>query len=162
MMQWHGGRPLPTFLTAFIQICRLGTLPGFSMRRAAIYRIQRFFAIISFVVLLAIGLIVARMVNMGIDWNDLSIAQNVTLPLPVPVIKPSVALISGHAGYDSGAICVDDEGNTILTEADVTVAFLTPAASASSACESLSATWSRSRLSWTLCCPLAPAMFAQA
>lgn len=89
------------------------------MRRAAIYRIQRLFAIISFVLLLGILLIVARLFNMGLSWDEFPLTQNIALPMPVPVINDSVAIISGHSGYDSGAICTDAEGNTTLTEADV-------------------------------------------
>lgn len=89
------------------------------MRRAAVLRIQRFFAIIGFIALVGILLIVARLMNMGLDWNSFTLAQNVALPLPVPVINSRVALISGHAGYDSGAICADDAGNTTVTEAAV-------------------------------------------
>lgn len=98
------------------------------MRRAAIYRIQRFFAIMSFILLVAIGLIVARLLNMGIDWSELSITPNMVLPMPVPVINPRIAFISGHAGHDSGAICVDDQGNTTLTEAEVTATIANRAA----------------------------------
>ena len=89
------------------------------MRRAAIYRIQRLFAIISFVALLGILLLVARLFNMGISWDELPLTQNIALPMPVPVINDSVAIISGHSGYDSGAICADADGNTTLTEGDV-------------------------------------------
>jgi N-acetylmuramoyl-L-alanine amidase len=89
------------------------------MRRGAVYRIQRLFAIISFVLLAAIGLIVARLMNMGVDWSEFSVSEHVALPVPVPVINDRVAIISGHAGYDSGAICADDAGNTVLTEAEV-------------------------------------------
>jgi N-acetylmuramoyl-L-alanine amidase len=89
------------------------------MRRAAIYRIQRFFVIISFVALGGILFIGARVFNMGLSWDELPITQGVVLPVPVPVINDSVAIISGHAGYDSGAICTDEEGNTTLTEAEV-------------------------------------------
>jgi N-acetylmuramoyl-L-alanine amidase len=89
------------------------------MRRAAIYRIQRFFAIISFVILVVILLIVARLLNVGIDWDEFSLTQNVALPVPVPVVNDRVAIISGHAGYDSGAICVDENGETTITEAEV-------------------------------------------
>jgi N-acetylmuramoyl-L-alanine amidase len=89
------------------------------MRRAAIYRIQRFFAIISFIALIGIVVIVARIYNMGLSWNDISLTQNIALPVPIPVIADHVAIISGHSGYDSGATCVDDAGNTTLTEASV-------------------------------------------
>ena len=89
------------------------------MRRAAVHRIQRFFAIISFVALIGILLILARIFNMGVSWDEFSLTQNVALPIPVPVINNSVAIISGHAGFDSGAICADDDGNTTVTEADV-------------------------------------------
>jgi N-acetylmuramoyl-L-alanine amidase len=89
------------------------------MRRAAIYRIQRLFAIIGFAAFLGIVLIVARIFNMQLSWNELPITQSVALPLPVPVIQDRIALISGHAGYDSGAICVDTNGNTTLTEAEI-------------------------------------------
>lgn len=90
------------------------------MRRAAIYRIQRLFAIVSFVLLVGILLVVARLVNVGVSWDQFALTQNVALPVPVPVLNSRVALISGHAGYDSGAICTDAAGNTTLTEADIT------------------------------------------
>lgn len=89
------------------------------MRRAAVYRIQRFFLMISFLALLGIIFIVARIYNMRLSWDELAITQDVVLPVPVPVIQDRVALISGHAGYDSGATCSDEEGNTTLTEAGV-------------------------------------------
>jgi N-acetylmuramoyl-L-alanine amidase len=89
------------------------------MRRAAIYRIQRIFAYIGFAALFGALIIVARIFNMQLSWSELPITQNVVLPLPVPVISDQVAIISGHAGYDSGAICTDDTGNTLLTEAEV-------------------------------------------
>lgn len=89
------------------------------MRRAAIYRIQRFFAIIGFVSFVGIILVGMRILNMDLAWKQLRVTQDVTLPLPVPVPVHQVALISGHAGFDSGAICTDEAGNTTLTEADV-------------------------------------------
>jgi N-acetylmuramoyl-L-alanine amidase len=57
---------------------------------------------------------------MGISWDEFALSQNVALPLPVPVINPTVAFISGHAGYDSGAVCAGEDGKTTLTEAEVT------------------------------------------
>lgn len=89
------------------------------MRRVAIHRIQRFFVYIGFAALLGALIIVARIFNMQLSWSELPITQNVVLPLPVPVISDQVAIISGHSGYDSGAICTDDAGNTLLTEAEV-------------------------------------------
>lgn len=89
------------------------------MRRAAIHRIQRFFVIISFIALFAILLLVARLFNMGFAWDEVSLAPNLALPLPLPVIHDTVALVSGHAGYDSGAVCTDAAGNTTLTEAGI-------------------------------------------
>jgi N-acetylmuramoyl-L-alanine amidase len=89
------------------------------MRRAAIYRIQRLFVIIGFAALLGIVLVVARIYNMSLSWGELPITQNVVLPVPVAIMNDQIAIISGHAGYDSGAVCTDDEGNTTLTEAQV-------------------------------------------
>lgn len=91
------------------------------MRRAAIYRIQRFFVIISFGVLAAIILLTVHIFNIGLAWNAIPITQDISLSLPIPVPKSieSVAIIAGHSGYDSGATCVDDAGNTILTEAGI-------------------------------------------
>jgi N-acetylmuramoyl-L-alanine amidase len=89
------------------------------MRRAAIYRIQRLFAIIGFIAFVGIILVVARIANVGFSWEQFPITRNMALPLLVPAPKEQIALISGHAGYDSGATCADSEGNTTLTEADV-------------------------------------------
>lgn len=36
-----------------------------------------------------------------------------------PPSRPLVALVSGHAGFDSGAICTDGEGTVTLTEVEV-------------------------------------------
>lgn len=89
------------------------------MRRTTIHRIQRFFVIISFIALFAILLLVARLFNMGLAWDEVSLAPNVALPLPKPIIHDTVAIVSGHAGHDSGAVCTDAAGNTTLTEAEV-------------------------------------------
>jgi N-acetylmuramoyl-L-alanine amidase len=91
------------------------------MRRAAIYRIQRFFVIISFGVLAVIILLSIHIFHIGLAWNDIPITQNISisLPIPMPKISESVAIIAGHSGYDSGATCVDAAGNTTLTEASI-------------------------------------------
>ncbi len=108
-----------TIATGIVALKCRNVVLGHCMRRAAIYRIQRLFAIVGFVAFVGVLLIVARMFNMGLAWDEFSIAQNLVLPLPVPVIHDSVAIISGHAGYDSGAICADEAGNTTVTEAEV-------------------------------------------
>ena len=40
---------------------------------------------------------------------------------PVNPVEPAlrIGIVSGHRGYDSGAVCKDADGNTTLTEADV-------------------------------------------
>ncbi len=91
------------------------------MRRTAIQRIQRFFAIIGFTAFVGIVLIAARLANMEISWEPTTNTPNIELPIfnDPPVLNDQIALISGHAGNDSGAICTDAEGNTTLTEAEV-------------------------------------------
>ena len=85
------------------------------MRRAAILRIQRIFATISFAAFLGIAVIAARIFGMELPWNQRPDTQG----LVVASFNRQVALISGHAGYDSGAVCTDAAGNVIVTEAEV-------------------------------------------
>jgi N-acetylmuramoyl-L-alanine amidase len=82
------------------------------MRRATVRRLQRLFAIIGFGALVGIVVIGARIVGMGLPWED----ELATQPLVVASFNRQVALISGHAGHDSGAVCTDAEGNVIVTE----------------------------------------------
>ncbi|MCC6169956.1 MAG: N-acetylmuramoyl-L-alanine amidase [Caldilineaceae bacterium] len=63
----------------------------------------------------AIALIVARILGMDMPWSQAPNAQNLVLQ----AFNRQVALISGHAGYDSGAVCTDAGDNVLLTEADV-------------------------------------------
>jgi N-acetylmuramoyl-L-alanine amidase len=79
-------------------------------------RIQRIFAVISFAAFFGIALIVARIFGMELPW----VAP--TQALVLPVFNDHVALISGHKGFDSGAICTDAAGNVTLTEADINAA----------------------------------------
>ncbi len=78
-------------------------------------RIQRIFIIIGFITFLALGLRVAPL--LGIDLSF--IGSRFQAVLMVAGNSPHVALISGHAGSDSGAICTADDGQVQLTEADV-------------------------------------------
>ena len=85
------------------------------MRRAVILRIQRIFATIGFAAFLGIAVIVARIFGMELPWEQGPDTQGLVLAS----LNRQVALISGHAGFDSGAVCTDAEGNVTLTEAEV-------------------------------------------
>ncbi len=84
------------------------------MRHHIVRRIQRTFALVSFILILAIALLAGQALGL-IPRDLLAFAGSMRL-FPQ---NPQVALISGHAGYDSGAICTDASGNTTLTEAEI-------------------------------------------
>lgn len=85
------------------------------MRQRSIHQLQRIFIAISFLVLLAIGVIVARALGYGVMSEDGVPAQRFVWA----VFNKHIALISGHAGNDSGATCEDTTGSVTLKEADV-------------------------------------------
>ncbi|MEZ4716652.1 MAG: hypothetical protein R2851_11280 [Caldilineaceae bacterium] len=71
--------------------------------------------LIGFMALFAIMLIGARVLGVGLpDETGLS-----PQALVLPAFNRHVVLISGHAGFDSGAVCTDADDNVTLTEADV-------------------------------------------
>jgi len=74
------------------------------VRQKTLHRIQRYLYVICFAILLWIAFITTRIVT------NSSVAA---------VFNQHIALISGHAGYDSGAVCTDDNGNTTVTEAAI-------------------------------------------
>ncbi|MDQ3247739.1 MAG: N-acetylmuramoyl-L-alanine amidase [Chloroflexota bacterium] len=74
------------------------------MRHNTLQRIQRYLFIICFAALVWIGFVAARIVSGS--YNGVLFTQR-------------IALISGHAGYDSGAVCTDINGAPAVTEADV-------------------------------------------
>jgi N-acetylmuramoyl-L-alanine amidase len=78
-----------------------------------LHLIERLFSILGFIALVGIILLVANMMGMlpASDGADASEPDHVPLG--------RVALISGHAGNDPGAVCTNAEGQLILTEADV-------------------------------------------
>lgn len=84
------------------------------MRRHLIRRLQQSFAVVSFVIMAWVLLLIAQ--SVGVLPADLGNYLSQTLFPPTP---PQVALISGHAGNDSGAVCTDANGQTLLTEASV-------------------------------------------
>ena len=85
------------------------------MRNDIIHQIQRIFTLIGFIALLGIFVIVANMFGYT-PWR-LGTARSGEVDSRV---DKRVALISGHAGFDSGAVCTDESGNVTLTEAEVT------------------------------------------
>lgn len=93
------------------------------MRRTALYRIQRFFAIVSFTAFFGIVIIVARIFGMEMPWQQIIAPQSAnpvtSQSVVLPVFNDQVAFISGHAGNDSGAVCADGAGNVIITEAEI-------------------------------------------
>lgn len=85
------------------------------MRLSTLQRIQRMLALISFTALFALVFIGARVLGVGLpDVDGLS-----PQALVLPAFNRHVVLISGHAGFDSGAVCEDAQGVVTLTEADV-------------------------------------------
>lgn len=84
------------------------------MRHHLIKRIQRLFALASLLLFLAIGLLVGQ--ALGFVPKDL---RSFVDPARFFPQAPQVALISGHAGHDSGAVCTDANGATLLTEAEI-------------------------------------------
>ncbi len=85
------------------------------MRKNSIHHIQRFVLFISFLVLLSLGLIVARTFGFGLPSEDGIPAQHFVWAM----FNKQIVLISGHSGYDSGATCEDEAGNVTLKEADI-------------------------------------------
>jgi N-acetylmuramoyl-L-alanine amidase len=88
--------------------------PFLAMRHHLIKRIQRLFALASLLLILAIGLLIGQ--ALGLVPKDLRAFVDPARFLPQP---PQVALISGHAGHDSGAVCTGANGATLLTEAEI-------------------------------------------
>jgi N-acetylmuramoyl-L-alanine amidase len=85
------------------------------MRYQALHRLQRIIAIISFASLITIGLIVARVAGLNLPGLNSLIPQG----LVSAAFAKNVAIISGHAGNDSGAVCTDADNNTTVTEAEI-------------------------------------------
>jgi N-acetylmuramoyl-L-alanine amidase len=86
------------------------------VRRDVLHSLHRFFTILSFAFLLGIGLTVARIFGYAVPWND---SSNVPQGIVMAALNKRVALISGHAGFDSGAVCTSASGEVLLTEVAV-------------------------------------------
>ncbi len=88
------------------------------MRHDTVERTQRIFVWLFFLAVVGIGVIAAR--TAGVYPTD---AQGLARQGLVPTAwNKQVAIISGHAGNDSGAICEDADGQPTIEEADVNAA----------------------------------------
>jgi N-acetylmuramoyl-L-alanine amidase len=88
------------------------------VRYHTLHLAQRLAAAITVVVLLCITLVVARVAGYEVPLLNRFIPQG----LVGAAFARNVALISGHAGNDSGAVCTDEAGNVLVTEAEVNAA----------------------------------------
>lgn len=85
------------------------------MRHETINRIQRTLLLISFLSMLGIGFIGARVVGIGLPGMDGLSPQGVE----PSAFNKNIGVVSGHAGFDSGAVCTNTKGEVTLTEAEV-------------------------------------------
>lgn len=88
------------------------------MRYSTIRYIQLMIVAISLIALIGIGIVVARMAG----YNIPQLTALSFFPIGESSPREQIALVSGHAGFDSGAICTDSAGNTISTEAEINAA----------------------------------------
>lgn len=89
--------------------------PTSTVRYTFLQRMQRIFTVVSFVAFAGLGLLIAQV--MGVDLP--LIGSGGRPGLVWNVFASDVALVSGHAGNDSGAVCTDADGQATLTEAQV-------------------------------------------
>lgn len=88
------------------------------MRHQLLRRLQRLVGFISVVLLMGIG--VATMELAGYQWSDF--VQLIPSGTFGALFNRQLTIISGHAGYDSGAICTSIDGQPVLTEAEINAA----------------------------------------
>jgi N-acetylmuramoyl-L-alanine amidase len=88
------------------------------VRQQALIKIQRFFMVVGFLAVGGMVLILARAAGYG-PPDVYGLAPQ---GLDPSAFDRQIAILSGHAGNDSGAICTDEAGQTILTEAEVNAA----------------------------------------
>ncbi len=82
------------------------------MRHQTLQKIQRFLATISFISLL--GIVIISWQRSGLDLPDWR--QFVPAGALGTLFNRQITIISGHAGSDSGAVCLDAAGNPTITE----------------------------------------------
>lgn len=89
-----------------------------AVRHQLLRRVQRLVGLVSFVLLLGIG--IATMELAGFRWTDL--LQLIPSGTFGVLFQREITIISGHAGSDSGAVCLDANGNPAVTEQAVNAA----------------------------------------
>lgn len=85
------------------------------MRRPTLLWLKRSFGLISFTLTAWLAIIIAGIWGYTLPWD---VAALVSGPRP-PLWDQQIALISGHAGFDSGAVCLDTQGTVLYTEAEI-------------------------------------------
>jgi N-acetylmuramoyl-L-alanine amidase len=85
-----------------------------SDRRNALRRIQLILGGIAIAAFLGILLVGGQSGSFRLWGMDGGFAWRAAPRLALPI-----ALISGHAGNDSGAVCTDEDGNVLITEAEI-------------------------------------------
>jgi N-acetylmuramoyl-L-alanine amidase len=88
------------------------------MRLEIVRRLQRIFVGVSLVALLGLGLIAGRVFGLDWPWSSGVASQG----LDLEAFNRQIVLISGHAGHDSGAVCMDSAGQVLYTEAGINAA----------------------------------------
>ncbi len=87
-----------------------------SKRGGLLHRLQRIFNLVRFLAVLLLLLIVGRAAGYALP----GLAHLTRRGRWFPAAGAHVALILGHAGSDTGAICTDPEGRPTVTEAAIT------------------------------------------
>lgn len=85
------------------------------VRRSVLDRVQRIVIAIIVLALVGIALIGAQVAGIGFPNAHGLLPQGVDLA----AYGKEIAIVSGHRGNDSGAICEDEDGNPTLKEVDV-------------------------------------------
>lgn len=85
------------------------------VRHNTLQRVQRYVLIVTLVAIAGLGLLGARIA--GVDLPGMVSGSHPGFERSA--FNRQIALISGHAGNDSGAVCEDDNGSVTLTEADI-------------------------------------------
>ena len=85
------------------------------MRHDTLQRVQRVFMVVFLVAFLGIGLLMMRTAGVGLPDARGWLPQGVV----GKAWNKQIALVSGHAGNDSGAICEDENGQPTILEADI-------------------------------------------